>query len=314
MGLLDFVKQHHRVGLFDDLLGKLPAGLVADIPGRRADQPVDRVVLLILGHVQRNQVVLAPEHELGQGPGQLAFADPARPEKQKGADRPFGILEPDPGRLDRPADRAHGLVLAQDALAQGFLHRRVTRPFVGPELGDRDAGHDADRPGHVVGANRRVGWRRAVGFAQRAGPVQHPNRRAGQGLGADIPRGQRGSLFGRVGIDRQPVVALEHGAHDPQRGFGFPGRHRRHAQQMRALGDEAVGLDPVVEVGFGRCADDDRGGRVADKGLLQIARGGLGPPAAGEEAMDVRDEDRPARGLAQGDLQGQGRVIEPGPV
>jgi hypothetical protein len=51
--LLDLVEQHHGVRLAPDRLGELAALLIADVAGRRANQPGDRVPLLVFGHVDR---------------------------------------------------------------------------------------------------------------------------------------------------------------------------------------------------------------------------------------------------------------------
>ena len=48
VGLLDLVEQHHRVGPTPHRLGELAALLVADVAGRRPDQPRDRVPLGVL--------------------------------------------------------------------------------------------------------------------------------------------------------------------------------------------------------------------------------------------------------------------------
>ena len=72
--LLDLVEQDHGVGLAAHLLGELPALLVAHVARRRADQPRDRELLHVLGHVDADQRVLVVEQELRQRPGQLGLA------------------------------------------------------------------------------------------------------------------------------------------------------------------------------------------------------------------------------------------------
>src|SRR5580693_2616250 len=52
VGLLDLVEQDDLVGPPPDRLGELPAGLVADVAGRGADEPRDRVRLRVLGEVE----------------------------------------------------------------------------------------------------------------------------------------------------------------------------------------------------------------------------------------------------------------------
>ena len=55
MGLFDFVKQHHRIGLAPDFLGQLTGIVVAHISGRRSDNPRYRMLLHEFGHIQPDQ-------------------------------------------------------------------------------------------------------------------------------------------------------------------------------------------------------------------------------------------------------------------
>ena len=74
VGLLDLVEQDDRVALAADRLGQLATLVEADVAGRRADQAADVVALHELAHVDLDQGVLAAEHELGEGLGQLRLA------------------------------------------------------------------------------------------------------------------------------------------------------------------------------------------------------------------------------------------------
>ena len=76
-----------------DRLGQLPALLVADVAGRRADEPRDRVLLLVLGHVEPDHRPLVVEHELGERAGELGLADAGRAEEDERADRPVRVLQ-----------------------------------------------------------------------------------------------------------------------------------------------------------------------------------------------------------------------------
>ena len=90
--LLDLVEQKHCVRAPPHGLGQLPALLVAHVAGRRADEPRDRVPLLVLGHVEPDHRSLVVEHELRQRPCELGLADAGRAEEDEGADRPVRIL------------------------------------------------------------------------------------------------------------------------------------------------------------------------------------------------------------------------------
>ena len=68
-------------------LGELAGLVVADVAGRRADQPRDRVLLLVLGHVDADHRVLVVEQELGQRPRQLGLADAGRAQEDEAAER-----------------------------------------------------------------------------------------------------------------------------------------------------------------------------------------------------------------------------------
>jgi hypothetical protein len=58
---LDLVEQHDGVRLAPHRLGELPALLVPDVAGGGADHPADGVPLLILRHVETDQMVLRIE-------------------------------------------------------------------------------------------------------------------------------------------------------------------------------------------------------------------------------------------------------------
>ena len=99
--LLDLVEQEHRVRPPADRLGQLARLLVADVAGRSADEPGDRVPLLELAHVEADHRVLVAEQRLGERPRQLGLADPGRAEEQEAADRPVRVAQP--GRERRTA-------------------------------------------------------------------------------------------------------------------------------------------------------------------------------------------------------------------
>ncbi len=73
--LLDLVEQDDGERTPAHLLGELAAFLVADITGRRSEQPRDRVLLHVLAHVELDERILVAEQELGQRLGQFRLAD-----------------------------------------------------------------------------------------------------------------------------------------------------------------------------------------------------------------------------------------------
>ena len=68
-------------------LGELAALLVADVAGGRADEAADRVLLHVLGHVERDERLLVAEEELGERLGQLGLPDAGRAEEDERARR-----------------------------------------------------------------------------------------------------------------------------------------------------------------------------------------------------------------------------------
>src|SRR2546428_142259 len=63
--LLDLVEQEHGVRTPADRLRELTALLESDVPGRRADEASDGVLLHVLGHVETDQGLLIVEKKLG---------------------------------------------------------------------------------------------------------------------------------------------------------------------------------------------------------------------------------------------------------
>ena len=93
MRLLDLVEEEHRVRAPPDPLRELPRLLVADVPGRCADEPRDRVPLLELAHVEADHQLLAAEQDLGERAGQLGLADAGRAEEEEAPRRPVRVAE-----------------------------------------------------------------------------------------------------------------------------------------------------------------------------------------------------------------------------
>ena len=78
MRFLDLVEQDNGVGAAPDRLGELTGLLIADVSGRRANQPRHRVLLLVFGHVDADHRMLVVEQELGEGARKLGLAHARR--------------------------------------------------------------------------------------------------------------------------------------------------------------------------------------------------------------------------------------------
>ena len=114
----DFVEQDHGIRPPPHGFGQLAAFFEADVPGRRANEPGHRVLLLILGHVDADHRVLVVKQELGESPGQFGFSDARGSEKDEAADRAVRIFQPGAGANDGFGDGRHRFILADDALVQ----------------------------------------------------------------------------------------------------------------------------------------------------------------------------------------------------
>ena len=127
-------------------LGELAALLVADVAGRRADEPRHGVLLHVLRHVDADHRVLRVEHELRQRAGELGLADAGRAEEEERADRAVGVLQAGARAAQRVGDGLDGLVLADDALVQALLHVDELLDLALEHPADRDARSSARRP------------------------------------------------------------------------------------------------------------------------------------------------------------------------
>ena len=156
MRLLDLVEQDHAVVLAPDGFGQLAALVEADVAGRRPDQPRHVVALHELAHVDLDERVLAAEHELGEGLGQLGLPDAGRAEEDERADRALRVLEARACAADGLRDDADRLLLADDPIVEGLLHvEQALRLFLG-DAGDRDAGPHRDDLGDLLLVDRRL--------------------------------------------------------------------------------------------------------------------------------------------------------------
>ena len=130
MGLLDLVKQHHRVGPAADRFGKHSTFTVADIARRRSLQRGNGMRLLELRHVDGDQVVFAAIEQVGKRERRLRLTHPAGTNQHENANRLVGVVERCPRGLDTLADDLHRVRLADDASAQVLLQREHGSDFI----------------------------------------------------------------------------------------------------------------------------------------------------------------------------------------
>ncbi len=111
--------------------------------------------LLELAHVEADHEVLAPEERLRERPGELGLADAGRAEEEEAPHRPVGVAEAGARAADRLRDRAHRLVLADDAAVELLLEGEQALPLFRRQLRHRDPGRARHDLGDVVGRDLR---------------------------------------------------------------------------------------------------------------------------------------------------------------
>src|SRR5579883_74487 len=150
-GLLDLIQQDDAVGVAAHGLSELAALFIADIAGRRADQPRDAVLLHVLRHVDADDGLLVIEEELGEGAGRLGLAHAGRPQEEEAGQRAVGVLQPGARATNGVRDDLQGQVLPHDALAQAVFHGQQSLYLSLHQSGDRNMRPLGDDLGHVLG-------------------------------------------------------------------------------------------------------------------------------------------------------------------
>jgi hypothetical protein len=89
------------------------------------------------------------EEELSQRPRQLRLADARRAQEHEAPERAVRILQPRTSPPDRVGDRVDGLVLADDAVVEAFLHVHQLLDLAFHQPGDGNVRPLADHVGDV---------------------------------------------------------------------------------------------------------------------------------------------------------------------
>ena len=154
VGFLDLIQQHQAVGAAANRLGQLAALIVADIAGRRADEPGHGVLFHIFRHIQPQHGILAAINLRGQSPAQLCFSHAGGTGKQQAGDGSACV--PNAGKT--PADglrhSLHRFGLPHDVGREQPL--QIQEPF---PLPCRQPSHRNARPGRDHQGNVRPGHR-----------------------------------------------------------------------------------------------------------------------------------------------------------
>ena len=150
MGFFDFVEQHHLIGPAADRFGQHAALVVADIAGRRSDQPRDRMLLHEFRHIEADHRLIVVEEKPSERLGQFCLTNTGRSQEQERADGPVRILQPRAGPANGVGDGDDRLLLADDAFAQAVFHGEQLLALALQHRVDRDAGPPRDDRSDVL--------------------------------------------------------------------------------------------------------------------------------------------------------------------
>src|SRR5690606_9408774 len=116
----------------------------------RAEQAGDRVSLLVLAHVEPDDVLLGVEESGGECLRELGLAHTGWPQEDERPDGAARILDAGPRADDGVGNESYGLVLADDALAQDLVEAQQLLPLPFLQPADRDPGPGRDHLGDLV--------------------------------------------------------------------------------------------------------------------------------------------------------------------
>ena len=293
MRLLELVEEHHAVRVRADRVDQQAALLEADVAGRRADQPRDRVLLHVLAHVEADEFVAELQRELLR---QLGLADPGRPGEQEAARGALGRAQAGARPLDGLGDQVDRLVLAEHHALERFFERPQPFAIGRRRLPRGDARHARrDRLDIRRLDRQRVGRAGILQADDGARFVDEIDRAVGQADVAQVARGElRCRVERRVRVLDAVVrfVAAAQAGEDPH---GLFGRRLVDDDFLQAAGERAVLLD-LLELLEGRRADDAElaAGQQRLHHRRQVHRAASHRAGADGGMNLVDEEDRPA--------------------
>ena len=151
--LLDFIEQHHRVGLAPYSLRELSALIVTHVSWRCSDESADAELLLVLAHVDTRHQRLVVEEVVGQCLGQLRLTHTCGAEEDERTDWFLGVLQSSPAASDCIAHCCYGLVLPDHPLVEFLFEVEQLLAFALQHLAHGDARPSAHHIGDVVGGD-----------------------------------------------------------------------------------------------------------------------------------------------------------------
>ena len=144
MRLLYLVKKDDTVRTPPYCLGKLAAFLVANIARRGADEPGNRVPLLVLGHIKADHGVLIVKEEPGKGTDELGLADSGRSQEDKTADGTSRVFQSGTAAANGFGDGGDRLLLVNQSFVDSVFHVEQFLRLALQHLGNGDAGPAGD--------------------------------------------------------------------------------------------------------------------------------------------------------------------------
>ena len=122
--LLELVEKDDRVGTPPHLLRELSALIIADVSGRRTNKARGRVLLLELGHVERDECLVVPVHLLREHLRKMRLTDARGAEEEERTDGTLRIRHQRTAPAERPRDRLHRGILSDYDRAERLLHSK----------------------------------------------------------------------------------------------------------------------------------------------------------------------------------------------
>src|SRR5215203_6160885 len=118
VGLFYLIEKNDRVGSPTQPFGELAPFLMSDVPGGRADELRNRVLLHELAHVKPDQRAVRPEQIGPQGSRDFRLPHACRAEEKERPDRLVRVLQPRTRAADRPRESGYRWPLGYDPLVQ----------------------------------------------------------------------------------------------------------------------------------------------------------------------------------------------------
>ena len=153
MRLLDLVEQHDLIGSAPHGFGQYATFVIANIPGRRADQTGHGMFLHELRHVDPHHRVLVVEQEFGHGLGQLGLTDTSRPEEQEAAQGAGLVIQAGTRTAHRVRHSFDREVLTNDTVVQLVFHAQQLVPLAFQHTTRGDTRPTFDDAGDLVRAH-----------------------------------------------------------------------------------------------------------------------------------------------------------------